>query len=233
MATPGSASTASCAARRTGSMAAPCWPSTSMTNRTWPPSTVSARTMSALTRSFLENGSVIGPERSQDLLAGRHSCAASPSCDVAFHNMLRCPGRPGSGPRGRERCRPESAPEVRASRTAASICCCEVTPTCLRNLRMDMLKASSDIVALSPYWTNGPQTCAAASSCPYLWHNVTKDKAAKKPRGDRNDMTARWIKLLLLAPQCAVMRQRPWDCAGARQADNARRAVGRWSRTGS
>src|SRR5690625_4688172 len=35
-----------------------------------------------------------------------------------------------------------SPSETSFLRTASSICCCEVTPTCFRNLRMDMLKAS-------------------------------------------------------------------------------------------
>src|SRR5699024_6855896 len=35
-----------------------------------------------------------------------------------------------------------TGPDGFRARTASSICCCEVTPTCLRNLRIDMLKAS-------------------------------------------------------------------------------------------
>ena len=57
--TPSTASTASCAAVRTGSIAVARLPSISITKRTVPSSTVSARTMPAATTSCLENGSSI------------------------------------------------------------------------------------------------------------------------------------------------------------------------------
>src|SRR5664279_6641289 len=43
---------------------------------------------------------------------------------------------------------PFSRPSATAARMAFSISCCEVTPTTLRNLRSDMLRASS-FIALS------------------------------------------------------------------------------------